>query len=332
LAFVVVMLGVTAVHEVGHLLAGRLARLQFYLLIIGPMQLRRINNRLQLGWQRGLGFFNGMAACLPHSSHRLRQRMMLFAAGGPLASLALALLAAGLAAQWRQRPLLYRDAAWLWEMAVLTAVVSAIFFLTTFRPGRYPNGFMTDGGRLALLLQNGQQAQRWCALLLLNMADVKGVRPRSWDEALVQQTLLLADHSYDGVMARLLAYQQALDKNELAQAAVLIDEALASQFAWVGGMQMRLLLEKAYLLARHEQDPQEATRLLPRLRTVPQQIVLPYHRVKTAVFLSMGQGVPAAEAAQAGLHIGRGQAEMGGVWQAEMALLAQLADEAEQLK
>lgn len=325
LAFVAVMLGVTAVHELGHLLAGRLAGLRFHLLIIGPLQVRQATAGWQLRWQRGLGFFNGMAASLPTSRQRLRQRMMLFAAGGPLASLTLTLLALLAAYLWRQRPSLYQHAAWVWDVAGLTAVVSAIFFFTTFRPGRYPNGLMTDGGRLAMLLQGGAAAARYCALLLINAAEVQGKRPSQWDRELIAQALQPSDQSDDAVMARLLAYQQALDKTDLALAAPLLEAALANRFAWVGGMQVRLLLEKAFLLAHHEEDAIAATNLLAKLRHVPPSLALTHHRVKTAVLLATKDNAAAYQTAQAGLALGQQQIERGGVWQAEMDWLARLA-------
>lgn len=272
----------SAVHELGHLLGGWLAKLRFYLLVVGPIKISRETGKLRFGLSRG-GAFNGLAACIPEKIYDLRRRMLLFALGGPVASLLLALLAGGV---------FYRlptgVPAWVGEGAAITAVSSLIFFLTSMKPGTYPNGMPADGGRILMLLQNGAEARRWCALVALNSADVQGQRPRDWDETMVQQAMTGLDASSEGMMARLLVYQWAVDNGRFSQANLLLDDAFALRASRFPGAIGRFTLEKAYLLALHQNNPAEGREWLERLRRRSTKHPLSC-RAEAAVLLREGQ-------------------------------------------
>jgi hypothetical protein len=329
-AMVLILLGTSAVHEIGHLMGGKLAKFRFHLLIIGPFKMMRRKERLHLSWSRG-AFFNGLAASLPEDDRQLRWRMLLFAVGGPLASLLLALLGTAVFFNYRRDIDFLLDNAWLVEGAALTAIISFIFFLTAMKPGQYNNGMPADGGRIITLLQGNETADRWCALVLLNGADVLGQRPREWDAALVQKVLAITDGSYDTLSAKMLGYQWALDNGRIEDAAQLLDEALETWAAWVSGGRGRLALEKAYFIARHRHNALEARQWFDQVRR--SRISQPLQqRAEAAILLAEGNHQAATMLAQAGLDALQKETPSGTIlaesdWLREMVQAAQLVNE-----
>ncbi len=300
LSLIFILISTSAVHELGHLLGGQLAKFRFHLLIIGPIKIARRDDGLQIRLSRG-GWFNGMAASLPESDDNLRRRLLLFAIGGPLASLLLAAGTAVIFFIYRDNTQFIFDKAWLVEGAAITAVISFIFFLTSMKPGNYNNGMPADGGRIfTLLRRHDGAADRWCALVMLNSADVLGKRPRDWKEPLIEQALQFEDGSHDGLTAKMLGYQWMLDNGRLEQAEQYLDEAMATWVAWVSGARGRLVLEKAFFTAHYRQDVEEAHSWFAQIRH--SRIAQPLqHRAKAAIFLAEDKLSEAKQEAEAGL-------------------------------
>lgn len=296
-AVILILLAVSGVHEVGHLIAGKLAGLRFQLLIIGPLKLTHVQGRLRWGWSRG-GWFNGLAASIPEQNNNLRQRMLLFAVGGPLASLLLTGIIAVLAWVSHNNLHIRQEMAWIPESLFLTTAVSAFFFLSAMRPGHYQNGLLTDGGRILMLLRGNAPAARWCALVALNSANMQGVRPRDWDPHLIQQAQSFNDGSYDDLTAQLLTYQWALDNAYLERASLLLETAVNSRAAWVYGARRLLALEKAYLLAWYQHQAEEAHLWLDQ---GGHGVSVLHHRTEAAVSLAAGHYMQAKQMAEAGL-------------------------------
>ena len=315
----------TAIHELGHLLAGKLVRLRFHLLIIGPLQLSRDGKRLRLGWHKGSSIFNGLTGSIPNDNHNLPRRLLIFTLGGPLASLAQALLTGGLFLRWRADVYFINNVTWAAEGAALLAVLGAIYFLSSLKPGSAYSGQLADGGRLISLLRGGPEAERWCALAALYGADQRGQRPCDWDEKLVRQALQGFDHTQDGQNARLLAYQWALDNGRIAEANRWLEEAVAIRPTWMPGTQVRLVWEKIYFSARYLHDAAQArhglAQIHQRLANHPQHL-----RAEAAVLLAEGQAARAKLTAQAALSRLSAQAPTG-VQQAEAAWLQAIIDQ-----
>ena len=289
LVVVVVILFLSGVvHELGHLLAGLLVQFHFQLLVMGPFRLQRKRNGIRLGWRWSSSLFSGLTACLPLNDHNLRWRMLAFAAGGPVASLLMGVGSAFVFFGYRRDFDFLRGAGWVVEVAVLTAVASFIFFLTSMKPGLYHAGFPADGGRIASLLRGDKLAERWSMLALLNGADALGVRPRDWDSALVYKAMTLADGTYDDLSARIMGYQWALDNGRTQMAKRLLDEAMENWAAWMSGARVNLTLEKAYFLAYHQGNAHEARTWFERVGKGRGGKRPLQHRAKAAVFLAEG--------------------------------------------
>jgi hypothetical protein len=293
----------TTIHELGHLLAGKLVGLRFHLLIIGPLRLHRQGDRLRLNWHKKIAFFNGLSGSIPDGSHDLPRRLLIFTLGGPLASLAQAVLASWLFFRWRGDVHFTNNVAWAVEGMGLLAVLGGIYFLSAMKPGSFHSGQPADGGRIGSLLRGGLMAERWCALAALYGADQRGQRPRDWDESLICQALQGFDHTQDGQNARLLAYQWALDNGRVAEANRWLEEAIAIRPTWMPGTKVRLIWEKVFFSAHYLHDVASARQVLAQIRqkltNQPQHL-----RAEAAVLLAEGhvnQARTTAQAALAGL-------------------------------
>lgn len=290
----------TLIHELGHLLAGKLVGFRFQLLIIGPLGLSRQLGKLHLGWHKSTAIFNGLTGSIPTDSQYLPRRLLIFTLGGPLASLAQAVLAGSIFLHWQADVHFINNIAWAAEAMALLVVFGTIYFLSSIKPGAYYSGQPADGGRIISLLRGGPAADRWCALAALYGADQHGQRPRDWDETLIHQALQGFDHTQDGQNARLLAYQWALDNGRIAEANRWLEEAIAIRPTWMPGTQVRLVWEKVYFSASYLHDVVQARQGLAQIRqnmtNQPQHL-----RAEAAVLLAEGDKAHAKTTAQTAL-------------------------------
>jgi hypothetical protein len=326
-AVILILFFISALHEVGHLVAGWLVGLRFHLLIIGPIRFARQRGALRVQWQLNGSLFNGLAASIPPDETNLVRRMLVFAAGGPLASLLVMGAAAVLALFLQADSLRQLAYLWLWECALFTAVVSYFFFLTSIKPGVYQNGLPADGARIAMLLRNNRQAHRWCALVVLNSRDIFGQRPRDWSVEKMEAALSAPDDSHDHLTALIMAYQMMWDKGDWSLAEGYLQEALALPIAWTAGMRARLALEEAYVQACWRQNAQEAREWLQQVRRgrryVAQQL-----RAEAAVYWVEKEGQLARQTAVQAQQLLRKE-EPTGVALAEMDWLQTIIAQAE---
>lgn len=315
---------VSFIHELGHLLAGHLVKLQLHLFGIGPFSFWRDGGRRVFRLRRGLGIFNGVAASIPLSDKNLVRRMLVFAMGGPMLSLILAFAAGFLFWGIVQQPEVYRRAAWVWDCFAITAVLSFVTFLSTMRPGAYSNGYPTDGGRIAILLRGGNRVKSWCAQLMLNAADVNKLRPRLWDPTFVQQAALPQKKSLDSLMGHLTAYYWALDNQKIELAERYLKEALEARFFVSGGSRIKVQLESAYFFARFKKDLDEAEKWLAFLGRPPGNLRPAYFRALTAVAQLKADHAAVETNYTLGIEAYQKVDHKTGLWQAEMAWLKQM--------
>jgi hypothetical protein len=157
--------------------------MRFLLLIIGPFAWHASASGTRFEWNTNVGLMGGLAATLPAKagpSHR-RQFLVLMA-GGPLASLLLAIFAIALA--WICDP---RFAAYF----TFVAVTSFGIFLVTLIPLR-SGGFMSDGMQIIDVLRGGSAVAERCAILQIFAQSLEGIRPRDWDSSAIDELSRLA--------------------------------------------------------------------------------------------------------------------------------------------
>jgi hypothetical protein len=156
---------VIAVHELGHLLGGRLVGFRFRLLVVGPLRIVADDDRLRLGLNRNLIEYAGVAGSAPEdataSGPEFTKRMAIVLAAGPILSLlagglALALLLADVPdSLFRSR---FTEFV-AFRVVSLFAAGSLAVGLVTLLPGGTRNR-PTDGSRILQLLAHPDSGPR----------------------------------------------------------------------------------------------------------------------------------------------------------------------------
>lgn len=202
---------VLAVHEAGHLFGGYLRGMRFLLYIVGPFQLTRTTSGIRFSWVFNLGTFGGLAAAAPDPDRPIRPQLLSLIAGGPLASLALALFGISL---------LFMADGRVAAHGLFIAFVSALIFLATVVPGR-AGGFMSDGMQFIDVLRGGDAVLERQQIMTVMAQSMAGIRPRDWQADWLEQ----AAHSDSAdplrrVAVRQLAMLAAEDRGATAAADV----------------------------------------------------------------------------------------------------------------
>ncbi|QNE39256.1 M50 family metallopeptidase [Hymenobacter sp. NBH84] len=161
-------------HELGHALAGRLQGFCLHWLTIGPLMWRRQPaGRLRFEWNRKLNTAGGLALSVPPDDVRLRERFRVFAAGGPLASLAWGALGVGL---YTLLPAAAQGTVPVIALA-LSGGISLLLFVVTIIPF-HTGGFASDGMRLLNLSRRGPKQELEVSMLTASIRSMVGIRPR----------------------------------------------------------------------------------------------------------------------------------------------------------
>jgi hypothetical protein len=214
-----VILVVLLVHEVGHLLGGRLVGFRAFLLIVGPMRLERSGAGWQMYLNKQLSAYGGLAGSVATDARDLRRRTAVMVAGGPVASIVFALSAWLVLSELGLRSL---DANSSLPHILgfftlhLLAGASAAIGIATLIP-MYTSGFLSDGARLLRLWRGGPVAARDSALQAIMGSSLSGVRPRDWDPSLLSAACTLHDDSMFEFMAWQISQMHAADRGDVAQ-------------------------------------------------------------------------------------------------------------------
>jgi hypothetical protein len=166
------------VHEIGHLIGGLSRGMRFLLLIVGPFGWHASASGPRFEWNTNVALMGGLAATLPTEvGSSLRRQLLVMIAGGPLASLLLAIFAIA--------AVIYVDAR-IAAYCIIIAATSFGIFLVTLIPMR-AGGFMSDGMQLIDVWRGGTAVVERSALMRIFAQSLDGVRPRDWDpEALAE--------------------------------------------------------------------------------------------------------------------------------------------------
>jgi hypothetical protein len=240
---------VVLVHEFGHLLGGRLAGMRPLMLFAGPLHFDFGADRLRLKRNRVAGTFGGLAACLP-AAGTTRSGFAMLVAGGPLASLLLAVLAAGSG---------LAIGGWVGGALVATGAMSLLIAAATLIPLR-AGGYMSDGGQLVGLARNDAETTARLSLSTLMAHSASGVRPRDWDPGLLASATPDTDEPNLRLVAALLraghhedhGRRDAADAEFRRVAGIIADPA---QTAIADGMRRAVAVSLAAWIATEHDDP-----------------------------------------------------------------------------
>lgn len=195
---------VVLVHELGHVIGGRLAGMRFVLLVAGPLKLMNPGGRLRLRLNTQLALAGGIALMLPRTPDRFREQMLWVVAGGPLASVVLAV--AGFASM----PFLHGTPM---LVALLLGFLSAMIAVATLIPSS-AGGYASDGAQLLGLRRHDPNAEMRALLALVAGASMSGTRPRDYDAGLLARAAALEGPPLARMAVHVLRGMQALDRGE----------------------------------------------------------------------------------------------------------------------
>src|SRR5882672_1936626 len=193
-----------AVHEAGHLIAGRIMGFRFGFFAIGPIWLAREGAIIRLRWNRLPAAWGGMALAYPTDTRSLAARMAFYAAGGPAASLALSVTSFWFA---HSIPALTSHSRWPMALAIMSTCV----LLATVQPFGTGIGVRSDGGRVLLFVASRMKAEAEAAVVALMGLAAAGVRPRDWDAQLVRTAETIRSPSAVALGAMTLVLRHRLD-------------------------------------------------------------------------------------------------------------------------
>lgn len=231
LSFFLASLVCLAVHELGHLLAGRLAGFPWLAITIGPVSLVKTSQGVKTRWS-GYKSLSGLAQCHIKGHDRLRVRLALFVLGGPVASVFLLVLGVALFRQVGGLDFVFdrseQSVASIASRAMVLMFLGAA--LSTAFGSLLPIGIRgvdTDMRILWRLLIGGSKGERQVALAMLGAKISAGIRYRDWEPELLETALKPHDLTPARLQALFLAYLHELDSGNYAAARRHIEEAVA---------------------------------------------------------------------------------------------------------
>jgi len=222
LALPVLVLIVLGTHEIGHVLGGLSQGMRFLLLIVGPFSWHASVSGIRFEWNTSLPLMGGVAATFPTKlGNSLRRQFLVMIAGGPAASLLLALCALAMTSMSNPRFAAY---------FLFVAVTSLGVCLVTLIPVRV-GAWMNDGLQMIDLLRGGNAVTERVALLRILAQSFDGVRPRDWDSSTINE---LASLAYEDPLRRggglLYLLARAMDgrhEADISRYRALLEESVA---------------------------------------------------------------------------------------------------------
>lgn len=280
-----------AVHEVGHVVAGKLAGFRFAFLLAWPIQVRRRGDggfAVRPMFKSGLGM-GGMAGMAPVKCDNLRQGYLKLLRGGPIASLGLGLIALLIAFTAGVGSSVTGGSFWM------LGVISLLLFVICIIP-RVSAGYLTDGAAIRLLSSGDvEKVDVYVAALEISTEIMAGTRPMDLMPELLQR--LLKAGADDPMWHRGLYFNflSAADRGDLKSARVQMDRILADPAKIPLLVRTNYQVYHAWLLAR-EGKSDEARAQLQQARG---GVVEPCCRAMVEATILMAEGKPAEAAALA---------------------------------
>jgi len=251
-AFLLVIL----IHELGHIIGGKLAGYSFFMLTVGPFMWVREQGQVLWRWNLSLNTFGGLTLMAPTAEQSKSRGMALYILGGPIAGFCLFVFSAVSILLIN----LLQPGHIIWMHISFFLMIVAIMALLTTISSLLPlstRGIATDGGQFRDLVRGGHRAERRQTMMTLSALSLNGSRPREWDPLLLNRLLELAEHQIDqiSVAAHHYAFYYYLDGGRTDLACTELDKALELKEAYPSELRPGLWLEHAYFQARYGNDP-----------------------------------------------------------------------------
>jgi len=277
-------------HELGHVLAGRLAGFRFLSMAVGPIEVRRQEDGLR--WHRMRpARAGGFVTMVPTKTDQLETRMLLFILGGPVASLlfsAFTYWAYVATDPERGAGLL----AGIPHMIALSMLVMGLALLPgTLLPYTASTGNPTDMKVALMILGRPEGRERLVALMLLARELNSGIRAREWSRELLERAAAVRDNTEQELRSLLLLHYHLLDDHEVEEARRVLARAIAVlPTVKHPGEVLRecLRLEAAYDAAWRDNDLERAARELEASNPASEALSGTRARVDAAIAVRRG--------------------------------------------
>lgn len=290
--FIPIAIFVVAFHEGGHALAGVGVRFDFRMYVVGPFMWEKQKSGWHFKWNRNVNTAGGMVVCLPPDSINLKNRFMIFAAGGPMASLVLTMLSyAGFKVLNNGIATGSETLQFISFLFGFIGFFSFVIFLATAIPF-HAGGFSSDGARVWRFMKGGETSRFEILILKIISGSASGIRPRLLDVNELQEAVSLAVKLKSPYKVYLYSYlyQVALDQDDFIQAEIYLQKYIDKADQIPDGIRNSVWLEAAFFYAYAKDDQEKAISF--------------WNRFKPAALISKAQ-IYASEAALAKLNQNR---------------------------
>ncbi|MCP5095823.1 MAG: tetratricopeptide repeat protein, partial [Chloroflexi bacterium] len=247
--------GTILIHELGHIVGGKLAKFEFAFIAVGPFQISKTSDGLQLSYS-GLksSQIAGRAYSVPIDHDDLKSRYLIFIAGGPIATLIQfgLFLIIRLALQNSQ-------IFFPWHILLsLFTIVPLIVLPMTVVPWKF-NGNGSDGHKIWTLFKRKMDAEFLINSFILSSKSVIGTRARELElEFIEKQNSSAKDLNYK-LFAALTKYYYMLDGDNVPAATAVLEQMLTVvQEAPDILLSPLIYMEAAYINAVHLHKPEIA--------------------------------------------------------------------------
>ena len=230
-----ILYAVIAIHELGHVFAGKLIGLRTASITVGGFGLHRSGERWRVSFDfRSLGP-QGFAMCVPDKEPLDRRRLAWFVAGGPIASLLLALIT-GAAIR------IFGDGAHDWIAATfwINFVLMSVSLVGT------DGVHVRDATRFHMLLRKPEESQAYIALILLFDEVARGLTPRQWSTGVIEGLMKTPAQAPDYLTSRLFAYYRHRDLGDETAALGYLEQGLATAAVRRNRVRQACYLEAAF--------------------------------------------------------------------------------------
>jgi Zn-dependent protease len=210
----------TLAHEGGHALVALLVRMKLRRLVVGPIECSFRGGQWQIRFRlAGLLGAPGGVGVVPTTLQSLRYRHTLVAAAGPVASLALGLLAMWATISSQGRPW---QAGWM--LASFTSTFSLLAFLFNLFPMR-PESVYSDGARIYQLLSRSPWSDVYLALSMGSCTLASPMRPRDCDIHVLERAAAFLTRGMEAVILRVQKQAYFHDSGLIPEAITALEEA-----------------------------------------------------------------------------------------------------------
>ncbi|MCP9768390.1 hypothetical protein EGI22_10740 [Lacihabitans sp. LS3-19] len=205
-------------HELGHAFLGKIVGFEFKMYVVGPLLIEKNQSGIDIKLNKNFNLFGGLVISLPTNSENLKNRFSWYAAGGPLFSLLLVLLAIAIIYA------IPSDFIFLILLCKMTAFFSGLIFVATMIPIK-SGGFHTDGARILRLQTKGEIADLEVMTLSIIAKTSSNLRPRDLEIEEVKTAMTLAAKHKDTYEVYLIGYlfQAQFDKGLISEAKETLD-------------------------------------------------------------------------------------------------------------